>query len=500
MPRNNFKNPIIVIKGWQDGASLNDKLGKRNGFEIGVNADFGSKLGYIAPGYAWRNVQFGGSDNMPTRFERILHLTNGEVYFGGQDARIYRNDGLNAIVLARTSTQTGTIVDMVEYKRFLIYAQATTLGRYGDLTGTPSWTDNWRTGLANVLFHPLLVSVDDEVYIGNRNRLDRWDGTTYSSGVMEIGDDGWIIRCLEDFGEQFIAIGASYQKTAGQSLRAKIFLWDREIARWNDEIPIPERDIKAMKLVPGYLWVWAGRSCNVYVIPLNSRTATKMLTFVREEPFGEFEVYPNSIVERGGVIHFALSRVGANSRDKNPCGIYSFPADPTRWSLNIPFTTYFDGLGHKERFHSLGILRGSVDTVGDMIFASYWDTINNKQFLFREMAAEADVASYRNEAIVQSFVFQMPGDRECYLKDFIIRMLPFPLGCSLSLFYQKNRDGNWLPIIENFSTAGKTEIKQNKVIRFDNLQLRIVLRGSLTGLARPFVESICGRGAVILKF
>ena len=499
MPNQTFKTPIIQIKDWGAGAFLNDKMGRKNGFEIGNRCDFGSKPGYIAPGYAWKKVQFNAADDMPTRFDKILHLTNGEVYFGGQDAKIYKLNGLNEIVLARTSEQVGTIGDMVEYKKYLIYLQATTIGRYGDLTGTPAWTDNWQTGLENVAFHPILVSADDEVYIGNRNKLDRWDGTTYSSGVMEIGDDGWIIRCLEDFGEQFIAIGASYQKTAGQSLKSKIFLWDREIIRWNDEIPIPERDIKAMKLVSGYLWVWAGRSCNLYVVPLNSRVATKMLTFVKEEPYGELEVYPNSIVERGGIVHFALSKVGASSKDKNPCGVYSFPADPTRWSLNMPFTTYFDGLGFKERLHSLGIFRGSVDTVGDIMFLSYWDTENNKQYLFRELLAEADASPYKEEAVIQSFAYDMPSDREGYIKDFIIRMLPFPSGGNMSLLYEKNRDGNWLSIIDNFSTAGKVEIKKEKVIRFDSLKLRLKLRGSLTDLNRPFVKSIVGRGAVILK-
>jgi len=493
-----MKTPIIQITDFKGGISLNDKFGRKDGFQKGNKADFGSKPGYIAPGYAWKKVQFGGADDMPTRFTKILHLTNGDIYFGGEDAKIYKNSGLNEIVLVRTSSQVGIVRDLAEYKDYLIYTQNATIGRYGPLSGTPSWTDNWQTGKATVSYHPILVSADDEVYIGNKNKLDRWDGTTYSAAVMEIGDDGWQIRCLEDFGEQFIAIGAAYQKTANQFLKAKIFLWDREIERWNDEISIPERDIKAMKLVSGYLWIWAGRSCNLYVVPLNSRVATKMFSFVKEEPYGELEVYPGSIEGRGGIVYFGFSLVGASSKDKNPCGIYSFPANPENFTLNLPFTTYFDGLGYKERFKSLGIFRGATDVSGDILFASYWDTENNKQYLYREMLAVADNSPYKDEAIIQSFCYDVPEDRLFYIKDAIIKMLSLPVGCNLSLYYKKDYE-DFQPIIENFSTTGTIEKKINKIIKGNQIQLKLVLRGSLTGLARPFIKSITLRGGIIIK-
>jgi len=77
-------------------------------------------------------------------------------------------------------------------------------------------------------------------------------------------------------------------------------------------------------------------------------------------------------------------------------------------------------------------------------------------------------------------------------------MLSFPAGCLLSLDYRKDY-GSWQSILSNFNTEGTIEKKVEKVIRANTIQLRLKIRGSLTNLNRPFIKSICGRGAIILK-
>ena len=214
-------------------------MGNRDGFFMGNKLDFGTKSGYLTVGSAYSRVLFQGGDPS-MRFPYMTHITNDEFLLCGNDARIYRlAPNLNEITLQRISLQSGAISGIEEYRNFFYYAQNTTIGRYGDLTGTPTWQDNWQTGLQNAP-HPMKVAPDKIMYIGNGNRLAMFnaDGPVWNNNRLDLAD-AWIIRCLEDFGMMHLAIGAHFQRTAGKPLRSRVFLWDRISNSWNDEISIP---------------------------------------------------------------------------------------------------------------------------------------------------------------------------------------------------------------------------------------------------------------------
>ncbi len=485
-----MKAPLIEINDFKGGMTLSEKMGRTDQFHTGYQLDFSSKSGKIAPGYAWRTQVFDGNSYVPDEFQVILATEkDGELYFGADDTKIYRQLDSGTIEVAVDSNQAGAVRSLAEYEEYMYYSQDTTVGR-SDLV-TPTYTHNWQTGLNTATFHPIWVSSNAQMYIGHGNDVASWDNTTFTATALDL-PIGWEIRTLCDFGNLYLAIGANYgaQYTATKS---KIFLWNRSDETWNDEIIIPEKEIKAMVFEGGYLWIWAGRSCNLYVVSESSRYPTKVWSFTKEDPGDKFEVYPNAVTTRNGTIYFGLSGVGTTSVSKNPVAIYSFPADPENFSLNIVLKQNYD-----DRIKSLGLFR--VETEGDIIYASIYDaSVANKELLKCE---DLYTAPYSDNGIYESFRYYAPKNKRIFTEAFGIQCDPLPADCDIGLAYKKDNDSTWTDVwtTSDFQTDDATEKIVKLGIIANSLKLKMTLGGAISSsVLRPFVSSIYVTGALIAK-
>jgi len=489
-----MRTPIIEINDFKGGMTLNPKLGRADQFEKGWNIDFSSKPGFLAPGYAWQAHTYAGSTNLPTEFRHIIHtIRDGNIYLGGENTIIYYKSTGETIDIGADSDQTGMIKGMAEYKNYLYYAQDTTIGRKDlSVAVTAGYTHNWQIALNTADFHPIFVSTNLKMYIGLADDVGSWDGTTFTAAALDLGDN-WKIRCLDDFGYLYLAIGANYYTGSYKSSKCKIFLWDRTSPSWNDEIEIPEPEIKAIKYGAGYLWVWAGRSGNVYVVPEGSRKATKVWTFVKESPIQDFEVYPGAVLIRGGTIFFGLSDVDTVSAVKNPNGIYSFPVDPNNFSLNMPFK-YAD---QEIRYKALGLIRGATMTEGDAIYTAYryYATGAEENRLERERIKTGE--NFYGVGSYYSFVYETPKNKKFFTECIGITCDPLPTGCNINLSYKLD-GGTLTSVFTGFNTANAIEKKEYKKLKGQTLQLFLIMYGG-TGTNRPFIKSLYVTGTLLSK-
>jgi len=490
-----MKKPLIEIKDFKGGMTLNEDLGREDQFHIGYGLDFTSKPGRLTCGPDWTRMQYNASYDIPTQFNWILPTSNHNLYFGGEDGKIYKQTDLGTIDVAHTSTDTGAVKGMEEYKDYLYWAQNTTIGRY-DLSST--WTDSWQTGLSDSTFHPMKVSADNKLYIGHRNLIASYDGTTFTSNALDLPSD-WEVKCLEDFGYRYLAIGATLTTSSAAPIRTKIFLWDRTSSSWNDEIIIPENDIWAMRFVSGYLWILAGESSNIYVVPEASRRATKMWTF-RKETQDNLIVYPGAVTHRRGTIYFALSDTNPTSdyasdvHSQNPTGIYSFPADPRYFTLNIPYKNQ----GVVEKFKSLAQVYWA-DNENLLYFSEYsWNGTAWETRLRREKTPANNENLY-GTGVYESFRYQAPAEKEMFTEAFGVEFEPLPSGTRISLSYKKDGDTSWTDVFTDFQTDDATEKIVPLRIKAKSLKLRLVLYGD-TGASssnRPFIKRIFVTGHLI---
>ena len=487
--------PIIEINDFSGGMTLSEKKGRIDQFRIGEKLDFSSRPGKLAPGHAWTTMTLTGTSTIPTGFNSIVHAKkDGELYYAGRDTKIYYRNTLATILMSTDSDQTGVMRDMEEFDGKLMFLQNTTLG-IKDLTAATNagYTFNFKTGFANKTYHPIHIQnnvawIGNGQYVGKATTLDT--SADISTNALDLVGN-WNVRALADFGYRYLAIGANYGSES-VPLKSKIFLWDRIASSWNDEISLPETEIKALKYTAGYLWAWGGKSCNLYVIPEGSRAATKVFSFGRENPQYEHEVYPKAVVAQKGTIYFALSKVKEASSVRNPAGIYSFPADPNKFSLNLVKKRN----GYDERYYSLGLCRGDAD---NMIHASLYDSVATKYYLDRENLA-ANESFYKDSATYESFTYSAPAGQQIITEKFGVEFEPLPSLCLVSFYYKKDNDTSWTAIFSNFQTDDAYEKIVKKYLRCDLLKLKLTLKGSAGMDAnRPFVKRIYVLGGLTSK-
>jgi len=368
-----MEEPLIQIDDFKGGMTLSKKLGREDQFCFGYNIDFSSDPGFLTVSPAWYDVQdVNGGNFDTTEFVEIVHCVKDDrAYLFGEDKKIRYIDANGTVSLAESSTSLGDFKGAIEFNNYLVYTHRVDASNI--YIGTKDLSQNYnagynhtfKSGLADADYLPLFPS-GDTLYFGNGQYVGKITDITDSSSVVTNAldlADNWQVRDIDYFGARYLAIAANYYTSTYRPAKSRIFLWNKSSSSWNDEILIPEAEIKAIKYDSGYLWVWAGKSCNLYVIPENSRIATKVWQFSREDPTQNLEVYPAAVVSRRGTIFFGLSGgqtypTGANRRYyRGRTGIYSFSADPSRFSLNVPF---FNS-GYNEDYKALGVVRDEGD-------------------------------------------------------------------------------------------------------------------------------------------
>ena len=501
---------IIEINDFAGGMTLSEKTGRSDQFKIGEGIDFSSRPGELAPGTAWGRMTLTGTTTMPTGFNAMVDARKGgETWFGGKDTKIYYKNALTTILISTDSDQTGEIKDMEEFDERLVFMQNTTLG-IKDLTAglTAGYTFNFKTGFQSKTYHPIHLAADNNLYIGNGQYVGKATtldtSSDVSTNVLDLVDK-WNIRALSDFGYRYLAIGANYGSETGPS-KSKILLWNRKASTWNDEIAIPENEIKAMIYTSGYLWVWAGKSCNLYVVPETSRTATKMFSFNMEDPQQSHDVYPNAVVARKGTIYFGLSRVKEASATRNPAGIYSFPADPNKFTLNLVKKKVGSGIGvdygYDNYFYSL---MSKTESYGELYASMRNMNVTSDPYYLERENISSNEKYYKDAGTYESFTYEAPAGQFIVAEKFGIEFEPFAaIGLQtgdIALYYKKDNDTNWTLLIDVDTNLSKVyEASTRKYLRCSTLKLKISIRGSVsTAAGRPFLKRIYVLGGLTPK-
>ncbi|MHA1853090.1 MAG: hypothetical protein ACTSUF_06195 [Candidatus Heimdallarchaeaceae archaeon] len=475
---------IIDISNFDGGLTLNDKVGNANQFKIGTNVDFDTYKGKITTGVGHISLTHSASYDMPNEFQCINLDTDGELYLGCDNAKIFVQNTWVSIIDTHTDANGSNIRSMVSYENCMYWAGATTIGKK---TFTNTWTDSWQSGLATNVYHPMHVAAPGNMYIGHGKYVASYDNTTWTLDALDL-PTGWEVKTLTDFGWRYLAIGANFVDS-----KSKIFLWDKSSASWTDEIEIPENEIKAAIFVNGYLWIWAGETSNIYVCPEGSRRFTKMFNFSNDVVTNLLSVYPNAVAKRSGKIYFALSDdlSAFQYHDKNPTGVYSFPVDPNKFALNIVYRN----ADEKERFKSLGIIEYSTDEL--LYIPELSGGVLGDFRLKREASRGNNEGLYSAGADFETFDYEAPPNMDIRTNTFGIECDPLSAE-SITLYYQKDGDTTWgASIINSFSTAGGTRKIIKKQITTHKLKLKVTYTGGSTN--RPYIKRIFVSGHLVPK-
>lgn len=487
--------PIITLDDFKGGMTLNEKLGREDQFFSGYGTDFYSRPGYIAQRPGFTQMTLSASADIGVNFQAITYATENNLsYFGGENGTIYEKDTSISLKVAHASAQTGAIRSFAEYKGFLYYAQDTTIGRSDVVNATPTYTDNWQTGLNNTTYKPMQISGDNNLYIGNGQYLSKFDGTTFTAQALDL-QSGWTIRALANFGIPYVAIAGNF--TAGisgdRTYGSKIFLWDRLSSTWNDEVEIPEDGIYSMIYTNGYLWVWAGgSSISLYVIPVGSRTATKLWKLENDDPSAyQNYVWPNAVTYEHGRILFGVSG-HTSASDVNTPGVYSFNPSPNNLEWNVDHTsTAYSGLVEIKSLGT-GVTFGSNANYVPILYFSVDNGTAENTYV--ENTTDPSLSLYGSDCVIETSYYDAPAGQKILIEGIGLDFLP-RTGGTITLDYKKDADTSWTNIRNLYQTNSTVGFYNVKAIEAYTLKFRITISSGVD--AQWFIKRLWATGQVM---
>lgn len=493
--------PIIQIKDFKGGMTLNDKLGSSDKFHTGFHLDFYSRKGFLTVRPGFTRMQLSSNTDIGQPLQGILYTQeDGNIYVGADNGTIYYQSAADTIASAHASAQTGAIRGLVEYKGYMYYPQNTTIGR-SDLAGSPTYTDNWQTGLTNVNFHPMFISADNKLYFGDDRYVASWDGTTYTAQALDIQDD-WEIQCLADFGVNYLAIGANKKSSSSASSQGcKVVLWSRaNTTVWDDEISIPEKSIYALFEKNGYLWIWAGsNTLSIYVVPIGGRTPTKVFTFENDN-MQDYIVYtyPNAIGYKEGRIYFGVS-CNTSASDNTIPGVYSINAVPTDLQLNLELKRVASNITGLLDIKSIGIITFTSIISTGILYASFDN--GTTENLIRENLFTNDTqydSAILPFAEYESFWFEAPVGKKIYMDGIGLDCLRrIASSGSVMVSFKFDGDTSWTDVAgSNYSTDNGVGFYKQITREGYRIKLKIGFNTS-TGDLRMYVSRLYVKGKFI---
>lgn len=206
------------------------------------------------------------------------------------------------------------------YNDYLYYTQDTQIGRYGLLSGTPSATDNWQTGLndtSNYDFAPIKRFIH-ALAVGHGNDLGWWDGTTWTAEKIVL-PPGFQIRCLERWG-QYLAIAAWRGSNIFDTEDSVIFFWNGTSSTYNHVEYVEAGAVNAMANHDGRLRFIAGHKGELF--DYNGRiTPIKRLPRLTSPKYSE--VFPGAMCVWDDMVRIGFS---ANTDDgsTHEQGVYTW--------------------------------------------------------------------------------------------------------------------------------------------------------------------------------
>src|SRR3990167_5584569 len=190
-------------------------------------------------------------------------ITSAEIYALDSNGIVYKSaDSGDTWAEMTGNTQTSTHGNgLTIWKNYLIVARDAFLDVCGDGTATgianANWTNSWKAIDSDVLWHPMLVSKNDNMLYGGAGKYVFYleelttfvpataSSYTFTSQALDIPPN-YRIKCVEELGNNLML--GTWQGTNVYDLRvADIFPWDRSASSFGQPITLPEYGIHAMK-------------------------------------------------------------------------------------------------------------------------------------------------------------------------------------------------------------------------------------------------------------
>lgn len=283
-------------------------------------------------------------------------------YFYGDTGHIYKQtSALSWSDLRTVASSNGQGFEL--HDDYLYYTQNTQIGRYGPLSGSPSFTDNWQTGLndtSTTKFAPV-KAFKEGFAVGHGNNLGWWDGTVWQGTRLTL-PKGYAIRCLEVI-DEYLVMGAWKGTSLSDSEEGIILFWDGTATTFNEFKQLPEGGFNALLNSRNRLFSIAGSSGYIY---LNYNPFLKVHRIPKLPISKTVEVFPGAVTNWKGIVHFGISSTDSATAEH---GVYQWGSGSDAYpeALNCGYTI------STGTTTGTGVQIGSVKGIGDELYIGWKD-------------------------------------------------------------------------------------------------------------------------------
>ena len=465
---------LLIQKYFNGGISESEKEGTRGSFYFANNLDIYSDSSKLSLN------PLTAKNSGTTVVDLVKWIKAGtpyntSTYFYGNAGHIYSRASNGTWADLRTvANSSGQGMEL--YSDYIYYTQDTQIGRYGALSGTPSFTDNWQTSLnstTSTKFAPI-KAFQAGFAVGHGNYLGWWDGSVWDTDRLVL-PPGFQIRSLEVL-DEYLVIGAWRGTAITDTEDGYLFFWDGTSTYANFFVQVPDGAVNAMVNSRNRLLSTYGSSGNLY---LGYNPFQKVAQISKLTNSKYIDVYPGAMTNWKGLTLIGIAGVTDSTAIYQ--GIYQYGTKNDKYgeALNYGFTISSGTTSAT----SLSI--GSVQGFGDELYIGWKD--NTTYGVDRIIQTANTFAS----GTFESLIFDEGNVGRDKLALLIkVNHLPLVSGESIQLGYKKNRASSYTTDTAN-STVGSTETRlpiKASAARFREFQFEVVL--ATTSGASPTITEV----------
>lgn len=474
----------------------------------GIPGSYASMVGldiHTDPGIAQlaqKMVKVSGSVVVDTPYW-IVAYNSSKIFALGHSQKVYysSNGGDTWTDITSGTQSAGFGQGAIIFNNYLIVVGTTRIDLYGPISGTPTWTINWKTVASDGNWHPMLIGKrDGYLYIGAANYIallievagqifDPANAATYSwnDAALTISSD-FKIKSLEEQGD-CLAIGCWQGTNIGDFSTAITYFWNYVLQSQNPDslIEVRECGINAQLSIGNILYIFAGIIGNFYYYNGVSLIKLRRVPFcTRLENWGY--VNPGAVANFKGMPHFGMSE-GAIGGSCLKAGIYNFGSFGKNYSSAL-------NLEYPISAGATDVRIGSICPVGQSILLVGWnfgstygiDKLNNSERY--EGGGYFETLLYRlglslNKQIIEGFE--------------IILDHPLSTGQAITIKFRRDTSASWTTVkigtkTKTFSYAQEgaqssfyVPFQINNVV---NMQFRVELGGATASIYTPRLKEI----------
>jgi len=400
---------------------------------------------------------------------------NTNIYFYSEGGKIYRETSAGVwSSLQTTANSYGQGLEL--HGDYLYYTQNAQIGRYGALSGTPSFTDNWQTGLnstATTKYAPI-KAFKEGLAVGHGNYLGWWDGSVWDVDRLVL-PPGLNIRSLEVI-DEYLVIGTWRGTSITSNEEGYLFFWDGTSVTFNFFVAIPQGGCGALLNSRNRLLSSVGGNGSIL---LNYNPFQKIITIPKLLINKYAEVLPGAMTNWRGMAQIGI---GGNTDSADVIqGVYSYGNTNEQLPevFNYSFTISTGTTG------GTGVRIGALKGIGDNLYISWKD--GSTYGVDKVTNSNDPYATAIWESLI--FDFDQPYHDKLAIK-LKANYLPLVSGESIQLGYKTNRAASYTTATAD-STVGSTETEiaiPPDYNRFKEFQFEAILATSVA--TSPTVTAI----------